>query len=133
MYRLNPSFYAQGMPGMGWQFIVAVLVLVLSGLFLLIFPLIKVIRCKVRRLPVPRWLWSWFIGIGLSILTIILVNVLKSSLFIRFLFVYYRGWSPLLPVNILAPLGMILVFDLATLLWGLIVYGILSAVRPRRA
>ncbi|HEY43374.1 MAG TPA: hypothetical protein G4O11_05260 [Anaerolineae bacterium] len=130
---MNPSFLAQGIPGMGWQFIVACLVLVLSGLFLLIFPLVRVLRSRVRRLPVPRWLLSWLVGIGLSLITVILVDVLRSSLFIRFLFKYYRGWSPLLPINILSPLGMLLVFDLATILLGLIVYGILSAIRLRRA
>ena len=133
MYHMNPSFFAQGIPGMGWQFIVAVLVLVLSGLFLLIFPLVRAVRSRVRRLSVPRWLWSWLVGIGLSLLTVILVNVLKPSLFIRLLFGYFRGWSPLLPISILSPLGMLLVFDLATVLWGLIAYGILSAIRPRRA
>jgi hypothetical protein len=132
MQHMNPSFFAQGMPGMGWQFIVACLVLVLSGLFLLIFPLVRAVRSRRRRLSVPRWLWSWLVGIGLSLLTVLLVNVLRSSLFIRFLFKYYHGWSPLLPISILSPLGMLLVFDLSAVLWGLLTFGILSAIRPRR-
>jgi hypothetical protein len=133
MLHIYPSTFAQGIPGMGWQFIVACLVLVLSGLFLLIFPLVKVIRSRLRRLPVPRWLKGWLLGIGLSLITVILINVLRPSLFIRLIFMYYRGWSPFLPINILSPLGMLLVFDLATILWGLISYGILSVIRPRRA
>jgi hypothetical protein len=133
MYHVNPSFLAQGIPGMGWQFFVACLVLVLAGLFLLIFPLVRAIRSRRRRLSVPRWLWGWLVGIGLSLLTVILINVLRPSLFIRLIFKYYRGWSPILPISILSPLGMLLVFDLATILWSLIAYGILSVIRPRRA
>ena len=131
MHHMNPSFFAQ-IPGMGWQFFAAALVLVLPGLFLLIFPVVKAIRSRVRRLSVPKWLWSWFVGIGLSLLTVLLINVLRPSLFIRLLFKYYCGWPPLLTINILSPLGMLLVFDLATILWGLISFGILSAIRPRR-
>lgn len=133
MYHMNLSFLAQGIPGMGWQFFVAALVLVLSGLFLLIFPLIQAIRSRRRRQPVPRWLLSWLVGIGLSLLTVLLIDVWRSSLFIRLIFKYYRGWSPILPISILSPLGMLLVFDLATVLWSLIAYGILSAFRSRRA
>lgn len=133
MYHMNPSFFAQGIPGMGWQFFVAVLALILPGLFLLIFPLVRAVRSRVRRLSVPRWLWSWLVGIGLSLITVILVNGLRPSLFIRLIFKYYRGWSPILPISILSPLGMLLVFDFATVLWSLIAYGILSAIRPRRA
>jgi hypothetical protein len=133
MYHVKPSFVALQMPGMGWQFFVAALALVLAGLFLLIFPLIRAVRSRRRRLPVPRWLGGWLVGIGLSLLTIILINVLRSSLFIRLIFKYYRGWSPILPISILSPLGMLLVFDLATILWSLIAYGVLSVIRPRKA
>lgn len=133
MYPMHPSFLVLQIPGMDWQFFVATLTLVLGGLFLLIFPLIQAIRSRRRRLPVPRWLLSWLVGIGLSILTVLLVNTVRSSLFVRWLFKYYRGWSPILPISILSPLGMLLVFDLATILWSLIAYGILTAFRSRRA
>jgi len=133
MYHMNLSFVALQIPGMGWQFFVAALALVLAGLFLLIFPLIRAVRSRRRRLPIPRWLMSWLVGIGLSLLTVLLVDILRSSLFIRLIFNYYRGWSPILPISILSPLGMLLVFDLAAILWGLIAYGILSAIRLRRA
>jgi hypothetical protein len=122
MIHTSHNLFAQigGMPGMGWQFILAVLVLIILGLFLIGFPLTKIIRARKRKLSIPWWLWGWFAGIALGIITLLLIHSLKPSFFIRVLYWYWSGWPPYLPISALLPLGMVLNFDLATILGSLL-------------
>jgi hypothetical protein len=124
---------AQGLPGMGLDLVGAALLLIAPALFLIIFPLVRLGRARKRRQPVPRWLLSWLIGLGVGIISTVLISVMRASLFIRYLFWYWKGWNPLLPVSILSPLGMILTFDFFTILGGLICFCILLLISPKRA
>jgi hypothetical protein len=134
MVHTNPDLFAQieGMPGIGWQFILAVLVLIILALFLIVFPLMKIIRIRKRKLSAPWWLWGWFAGIAISIITILLVQSLKPSLFIRLLYQYWSGWPYYLPISALSPLGMVLSFNLATILGSLLTSIIFYVIKSKK-
>ena len=138
MVHSSPDLFSQigGMPGMGWRFILAVLVLIILALILIGFPLIKIIRARKRKLSTPWWLWGWFAGIALSIITVLLIQSLKPSLFIRLLYLYWGGWPYYLPISALSPLGMVLSFNLATILWSLLtatIFYVVGLKKPKQA